>query len=124
MQYAKVVDICILKCPTLKIISRWFFIEGVQNFVWSCVNSPRIKKKKKKTNSERKKRGKMQKNMKGGVCEGQCLSQKVRLDKRNNICFVHFFRKHSLIAKMWRQSLKTMNCPTFFKGILKQNSTN
>ena len=41
-----------------------------------------------------------------GVYKGQNRSQKIHLDKRINICFMHFLSKHPLIAKKWSQSLK------------------
>ena len=111
MHYAKVVKIRILKCPTLTNNFSVVFHPGCPKFYVELCKLPKNIEKRKQNWSG--KRGKKCKKHEGGVCEGQDWSQKNCLDKPNDICFMHFLRKHPLIAKKWSQSLKKSNSKYF-----------
>ena len=113
MHYAKVVEIRILKCPTLTNYFSVVFHPGCPKFCVELCKLPKNKEKLKKIKIWRGKKGEKCKKHEGGVCEGQDWSQKICLDKRNDICFMHFLRKHPLIAKKWSQSLKKLNSKYF-----------
>ena len=85
----------------------------LRRVVWTLQEYRKIKNIK---FGEEKKEKKCKKH-EGGVCEGHHWTQKIRLDKRNNICFTHFLRKHPLVSKKWSQSLKILNSK-YFESIL------
>ena len=96
MHYAEVVEIRILKCPTLTNYFSAVFHPGCPKFCVELCELPMNIEKEKKEKFGEEKEAKQAKNMKGGVCEGQDWS---RPDERNDICFMHFLSKHPLIAK-------------------------
>ena len=67
MHYAKVVDICILKCPTLTNYFSVVYHPGCPKFCVELCGLRKNLEKGRKTHSERKKRKRMQKT-EGGVC--------------------------------------------------------
>ena len=105
MHYAEVVEIRILKCPTLTNYFSLVFHPGCPKFCVELCELPKNLEKEKKIEFGEEKEQKNAKNMKG-VFAKVTTGLKIRLDKCNNICFMHVLRKHPLISKKWTQSLK------------------
>ena len=101
------------KVPNFDKLFLCGFSSRVSKILRRVVQTPQEYRKIKKRKILRGKRGEKCKKHEGGVCEGQDWSQKNCLDKRNDICFMHFLRKHPLIAKKWSQSLKKLNSKYF-----------
>ena len=116
MQNARWIALCrssvnlYFKVPTFYKLFFCGFSSGVSKFLRRVVQTPQEyrRRRKKRKRKEIKGEEKEAKNAKRdrGVCIGQDWSQKNCLDKRNDICFMHFLCKHPLIAKKWSQSLK------------------
>ena len=120
---------CLQKTKTQTLMNNFsvVFHRGCPKFCVELCEPPKNLKKDKKEKIVEEKEEKKVKKSEGGVCSGQHWSQKIHLDKRMNICSMHLLSKHPLVAKKWRQSLKNMifaHFPSFYKGILKQNSAN
>ena len=88
LHYAEVVEIRILKCPTLTNYFSVVFRPGCPKFCVDLRKLPKNLEKAKKEKSEEEKKGKMQKH-EGGVCEGQDWSHSLKWKKSFKLSSVY-----------------------------------